>query len=100
MARPGGTYGTFEAGSFGYSNSASAIINHEDLVDVVTILDSLAATAVTGAIEGNDFAGSTLTGPVRLFNVTQIFRRDVVVADRERDANPAGIRDMYEHQIM
>ena len=115
---------TFDLGSFGYSN-ASAAINHEDLVDVVTILDSfqtpmfssapkirardvvhswvvdtLPATATAGVQEGVDFSGDTPTTPSRLQNVTQIFSRHVVVSDRERDVNPAGIRDMYEHQIM
>ena len=124
-AAPTGLYSAFTAGFFGSSNSASAIVNNEDLADVVTILDSfqtplfssapkirakdvvhswtvdtLTAAASAGSTEGGDFVGDTLTGPTRLFNVTQIFRRDVLVSDRERDANPAGIRDMYEHQIM
>lgn len=125
MAYLTSAYGTFAAGSFGYSNAASAIINREDLVDVVTILDSfqtpffssapkirardvvhswtydtLTATSIGGTVEANDFDAQALTSPVRLYNVTQIFSRNVAVSDRERDANPAGIRDMYEHQIM
>lgn len=100
-------------------------IHHEDLVDVVTILDSfqtpmfssmpkirakdvvhswtvdtLAATSTAGVIENVDFSVDTLTTPTRLVNGTQIFSRHVQVSDRERDANPAGIRDMYEHQVM
>ena len=100
-------------------------VHHEDLVDVVTILDSfqtpmfssapkirakdvvhswtvdtLAATSTAGVAEGIDFSGDTLTSPTRLVNGTQIFSRHVIVSDRERDANPAGIRDMYEHQVM
>ena len=122
---PGGLYSAFDAGFFGSGYAASGIINHEDLVDIVTILDSfqtplfssspkirakdvvhswtvdtLAATATAGVGEGMDFSGDTLTGPTRLVNVTQIFSRHVIVSDRERDANPAGIRDMYEHQVM
>jgi len=118
---PANLYSAFDAG-FWPSGTA---VNHEDLVDVVTILDSvqtpmfssapkirakdvvhswtidtLAATATAGVPEGIDFSGDTLTGPSRLVNGTQIFRRDVLVSDRERDANPAGIRDMYEHQVM
>lgn len=124
MGAPTGLYGSLQAGGFGYKGGATAI-NHEDLVDVVTILDSyqtpffstapkvrardvvhswtidtLSATALTGSVEGDDFTGNTLTGPIRLFNNTQIFSRSVVVSDRERDANPAGIRDMYEYQVM
>ena len=111
---------TFDAGFF-----STAATHHEDLTDVVTILDSfqtpmfssapkirakdvvhswtvdtLAATTTAGVVEGADFSADSLTSGSRLFNVTQIFSRHVLVSDRERDANPAGIRDMYEHQIM
>jgi hypothetical protein len=104
---------------------ATGAPTHEDLVDIVTILDSfqtpffssapknrardvvhswtvdtLAATATAGEGEMSAFAADTLTAPTRLFNMTQIFRRDVEVSDRERASNVAGIRDMYEHQIM
>ena len=114
---------TFDLGSFGYSNAAAAV-NHEDLVDVVTILDSfqtpmfssapkirardvvhswvvdtLPGTATAGVAEGIDFSADTPTTPTRLQNVSQIFSRHVAVSDRERDVNPAGIRDLYEHQI-
>jgi hypothetical protein len=116
-----GVLSTFDAGFF---NNATGI-HHEDLVDIVTILDSfqtplfssspklrardvvhswtvdtLAATTTAGVVEAVDFSGDTLTSPQRLVNGTQIFSRHVAVSDRERDANPAGIRDMYEHQIM
>lgn len=116
-----GVYSAFDAGFF---NNATGV-NHEDLADIVTILDSfqtplfssapklrardvvhswtvdtLAATSTAGVIEAADFGADTLTGPQRLVNGTQIFSRHVAVSDRERDANPAGIRDMYEHQIM
>jgi hypothetical protein len=116
-----GLLSTFDVGFF---NNATGV-HHEDLTDIVTILDSfqtpmfssspkirakdvvhswtvdtLAATSTAGVIEGVDFSGDTLTSPLRLMNGTQIFSRHVFVSDRERDANPAGIRDMYEHQIM
>lgn len=112
---------TYDVGFWPLSTAAT----HEDLVDIVTILDSfqtplfssspkvratdvvhswtidtLAATASGGAVEASDFSSSTLTSPSRLVNGTQIFRRDVQVSDRERDANVAAIRDMYEHQVM
>jgi hypothetical protein len=122
---PTNLYSAFDAGFF----PSGTGVHHEDLVDIVTILDSFqtpmfssapkirakdvvhswtvdtlasttAASATGGNVEGGDFAADALTGPVRLVNGTQIFRRDVLVSDRERDANPAGIRDMYEHQIM
>jgi hypothetical protein len=112
---------TYDVGFWPLSTAAT----HEDLVDIVTILDSfqtplfssspkvratdvvhswtidtLAATSSAGAVEASDFNSSTLTSPSRLVNGTQIFRRDVQVSDRERDANVAAIRDMYEHQVM
>lgn len=116
-----GLYSTFDAGFF----PSGTGIHHEDLVDVVTILDSfqtpffssapkirakdvvhswtvdtLTATSTAGVAEGVDFSADTMTSPVRLMNGTQIFSRHVMVSDRERDSNPAGIRDMYEHQVM
>lgn len=115
-----GLFSTFDVNA-----GTTASIHHEDLVDIVTILDSfqtpffssapkmrardvvhswtvdtLAATATGGVPEGHDFSGNALTAPSRLINGTQIFASDVLVSDRERDANPSGIRDMYEHQIM
>ena len=116
-----GLLSTFDVG---FWNNATGV-HHEDLVDIGTILDSfqtplfssspkirakdvvhswtidtLAATATAGVAEGIDFSGDTLTSPTRLVNGTQVFSRHVLVSDRERDANPAGIRDMYEHQVM
>jgi len=112
---------TFDAGFFPNATG----VHHEDLVDVVTILDSfqtpmfssapkmrakdvvhswtvdtLPATATAGVVEGADFSGDSLTTPSRLVNGTQIFSKHVIVSDRERAANPAGISDMYEHQVM
>jgi len=112
---------TYDIGFF----PSDTAIHHEDLTDVLTILDStqtpffsgcpktrakdvvhswpvdsLAAPSTAGAPDGVDFNGDVLTTPARLFNGTQIFRRDVIVSDRERASNPAGVRDMYDHQIM
>lgn len=120
-ATSAGLLSTFDVGFFPNATG----VHHEDLVDIVTILDSfqtplfssspkirardvvhswtvdtLSATATGGVGDGVDFSGDTLTSPTRLVNGTQIFRKDVLVSDRERDANPAGIRDMYEHQVM
>lgn len=118
---PANLVSTYDIGFF----PSDTALHHEDLTDVLTILDSyqtpffsgcpkirardvvhswpvdtLAAPSTAGAPDGVDFNGDVLTTPVRLFNGTQIFRRDVVVSDRERASNPAGIKDMYEHQIM
>lgn len=112
---------TFDVGFFPNATGT----HHEDLTDVLTILDSvqapffsgapkirardvvhswpvdaLSAPTSAGAPDGVDFSADTPTAPVRLLNGTQIFRKDVAVSDRERDANPAGIRDMYDHQVM
>lgn len=116
-----GLLSTFDVGFWPTATAPT----HEDLVDIVTILDSfqtpmfssapklrardvvhswtvdtLAATATAGVAEGADFSGDTLTSPTRLVNYTQVYRRDVLVSDRERESNVAGIRDMYEHQVM
>jgi len=118
---PTGLLSTFDVGFF----PSDAAIHHEDLTDVLTIIDStqtpffsgapkvrardvvhswpvdtLTAVSSAGIPDGLDFQGDTLTSPIRLMNGTQILRRDVIVSDRERDANPAGVRDMYDHQIM
>jgi D-serine deaminase-like pyridoxal phosphate-dependent protein len=112
---------TYDIGFF----PSDTAVHHEDFTDVLTILDSfqtpafssfpkirvrdmvhswpvdtLAAPTTAGTPDGVDWNGDVLTTPLRLFNGTQIFSRHVGVSDRERAANPAGIRDMYEHQIM
>jgi len=121
---PANLLSSYDIGGFGYSTNVSSQLNHEDLTDVLTILDSvqtpffsgapkirardrvhswpvqaLSAPASAGAPVGVDFNADSLTVPVRLLNGTQIFRRDVVVDDGERAANPAGIADMYDHQV-
>jgi hypothetical protein len=120
----GTALGLYSAYDSGFWSSVSAV-HHEDLADIVTILDSfqtpmfssspkirirdvvhswtvdsLSATTTGVVGEGIDFSGDTLTGPTRLVNGTQIFSRHVIVSDRERASNVAGIRDMYEHQVM
>ena len=64
------------------------------------VTDTLAATSTAGTAEGVDFLGVAITAPARLSNNTMIFSKAVVVSDRERESNVAGIRDMYEHQVM
>jgi hypothetical protein len=108
----------------GFWPSATAP-THEDLADIVTILDSyqtpmfstapkiratdvvhswtidtLSSTLTAGTSESVDFLSAIMTSPTRLVNGTQIFARHVMVSDRERASNVAGIRDMYEHQTM
>jgi len=120
-ALPANLLSTFDIGFF----PSAGAVHHEDLTDVLTIIDSfqtpffsgapkirardvvhswpidsLTAVSSAGSPDGAEHAGDALTTPLRLYNNTQIFRRDVAVSDRERVANPAGIRDMYDHQIM
>src|SRR6185369_15787490 len=121
MAAASGT--TYDVGSWPLTTAPQ----HEDLMDMVTIIDSFqtpmfssmpkiratdvvhswaidaldaTATGSTNAAEGSAFVPSSMTTPVRLWNYTQIFRVDVQVSDRERVVRPAGIRDFYEHQLM
>lgn len=120
----------FSSYTAGFFPNATGV-NHEDLADIVTILDSFqtplfssspkirakdvvhswtvdslvalsggASASSYGTTEAADFSGDVLTGPSRIMNMCQIFSRHVGVSDRERAANPAGIRDMYEHQVM
>lgn len=60
--------------------------------------DALAAVSTTGAVEGADFSGATLTAPSREFNWTWIPRKDFAVTMSERAVNAAGMRDAYGHQ--
>lgn len=107
---------------WGFSGGSA---NREDLLDVITtidpwdtpfyssapkvnamhtthewLVDAYAATATGGALEGGAFSADASLGRTRLTNWTQIFRREVSVADTQRAVNPAGIRDEYEYQVM
>jgi hypothetical protein len=100
-------------------------VAHESLADVCTILDSfqtpffssapkirasdvvhswtidtLMGAATASPLETAAFAVTANTDPVRLTNVCQVFRNDIEVSDRARENNLAGIRDMYDHQVM
>lgn len=119
MAAASGT--TYDVGSWPLTTAPQ----HEDLMDLVTIIDSfqtpmfssmpkiratdvvhswaidaLDATSTAGTSEGINFLAASMTTPVRLYNYTQIFSKHVQVSDRERAVRPAGIRDFYEHQVM
>lgn len=120
-ALPANLISTFDVGFF----PSDTALHHEDLTDGLTILDStqtpffsgapkvrardvvhswpvdtLSAPVSAGSPDGVDFSADASAQATRLMNGTQIFRLDVAVSDRERDANPAGIRDMYDHQVM
>lgn len=111
---------------FSYTQGfAAGSANREDLLDLITnlspwdtpfyssapkvdckhtthewLIDSLSATATGGAFEGGGFSAEATIARTRLLNNTQIFRRDIAVADTQRAVNPAGIRDEYEYQVM
>lgn len=107
----------------GFSVSGNQGPNREDLLDIIYLVDptdtplltrapktvarhvlhewlkdSLAAVSTTGAAEGADFDGATLTTPSRDFNWTWIPRKDFAVSMSERAVNAAGVRDAYGHQ--
>lgn len=111
-------------GSYLYDSYASTSSNQQDLVDFIanidpdetplTVLlgstkakstvhqwqtDTLAALSSTGIREGEDFAVSTLTAPVRVTNQTQIFGKDIAVTESQREENPAGFGDAYTYQL-
>lgn len=113
------TFGIYQVGFL------TACGNREDLLDMITMIDSwdtpffsstpkgqansanhswltdaLAATSTAGGIEGGEFNGAALTPRKRLQNISQIFRKDIVVTDTQRAENPAGVRDEYEYQVM
>jgi len=74
--------------------STAKSITHEWLVD------ALAATSTAGAYEGADFSADALTNRSRLSNMTQIFRKDILVSDTLRAVDTVGISDEYQYQVM
>jgi hypothetical protein len=61
--------------------------------------DILAASEVSGAAEGGDFAANTAIPSVRLTNICHIFRKDVSVSRTQRVVQTAGRRDEYAYQL-
>lgn len=116
-------------GVYGFGFLAGAGANREDLLDLITnvdpfdtpwvtqapkvraqhvvhewLTDTLAATSTAGEIEGADWsmtanAFTATTRPVRLLNVTQIFRKDIAVSETQRAVNPAGFKDAYAYEV-
>ena len=114
-------------GTYFYGFAAGTGANREDLLDVITnidpwdtpfvsqapkvrathvyhewLKDTLPATSTAGAVEGDDYSfatyGSTTT-LTRVFNVCQIFRRDVASTETQRAVNPAGFKDAYAYEV-
>jgi hypothetical protein len=79
--------------------SSAPKIKATDVVHSWTI-DTLMGAVTASPLETAAFAVTANTDPTRLTNVCQVFRNDIEVSDRSRENNPAGIRDMYDHQVM
>lgn len=101
--------------------------NREDLIDLITLTSpyetpffsmvakgtasatqhewqtlALVNTATGGGeayAEGAAFNSAEVTGPTRLWNLCEIFRKDIQVSNTQRAVRPAGIKDTYLHQI-
>jgi hypothetical protein len=59
------------------------------------VVKALASVAANAQIEGADATYNTLTNPVRIVNVTQIFKKGFQVSDTERTVDIAGYNDRY-----
>ncbi len=62
--------------------------------------DSLAAADSGGALEGDEFAGATLTTPTRTSNFTQILRKDFSVTGTNEAVTHAGMASQFSYQMM
>jgi len=60
--------------------------------------DTLSALSVVGAKEGTDFSVSTTTRPTREYNWCWIGRKDILVTETQRAANPAAFADTYGYE--
>ena len=120
MAAPG------DIGAYGYGIAAGVGANREDLLDLISnispfdtpfvtsapkvrangvlhqwLIDTLAATASAGSLEGDDWTFNTATTrPSRIVNYTMIFRKDIMVSETERAINAAGFKDAYQYELM
>lgn len=67
------------------------------------LIDTLAATATAGAVEGDDWAAATLASRTRLGNVVQAIRRDFAVSfdqvKMSQNGQTAGVPNEYEYQV-
>lgn len=101
--------------------------NREDLVDLITLTspyetpfysmvqkgtalhtqhewqtEALQASATGGGTiyaEGAAFSAASINDRTRLWNLCEIFRKDIQVSNTQRAVRPAGIKDEYLHQI-
>jgi hypothetical protein len=71
-------------------------IYHQWLIDT---LASQAALALTGAVEGADWAHETTTAASRVFNVTMILRKDIGLSESQRAVDTAGFADQYAYEV-
>jgi len=115
---------TFDFGAYLYGVSPGVGVNKEDLLDQITnvspwdtpwtsqapkvpcqhvyhqwLIDTLGTDDTSGAIEGADWSLDTTTVPSRVFNVTQILRKDIGVSETQRAIAAAGFKDVYAYEI-
>ena len=74
----------------------------EWLTDTLTAMATATSSGTSVAVEGDDWSSAynTVTARLRQSNISQIFRRDLFVADTQRAVDPAGVSDEYEYQVM
>lgn len=107
-------------GSYKWGLGGNTDVNREDLIDIYTqqtpwdtpwlaqapktsassvlhqwIVDTMRAPRTTGAVEGAAFSQGTSTTPVRVTNVSMIWREDIGVSRTQMKANPAAIGNTY-----
>ena len=63
------------------------------------LIDSLAAIASRGIVEGKDWGTAAHTAPTRPNNQTEIFLKDIMVTETQREINAAGFSDAYAYQV-
>jgi hypothetical protein len=63
------------------------------------LIDSLAAVAARGVVEGLDWSAPTHTAPTRPVNWTEIFLKNIAVTETQREINAAGFEDAYAYQV-
>lgn len=111
--------------TYDYGQGDGSFIGREDLADVMYNIDPydtplvsmtgvgkataiihawpediLTATATAGSGEGADFSADNLEVPTRQSNITQIWRKDVLISGSELSVANAGISNMYQYQIV
>lgn len=64
------------------------------------LVDTLAATSITGRPEGQAFYGDDLGVATRVTNVTQIFAKHIIVSETQQVVSPYGFSDTFLYEVM